>query len=242
MRAFAVASRREHGQLKLQLQRWPFLLEYEIWYLRRVTNACQSSFNSENNDFVYIIYLGNRDAAIDGGCQMTWRHQLALLSNPSIPRCPYSSWNSCYRANPSLEAMVLVDRQRDWLPDSNSKPSLSRWSWSVCSVIDSTPVSRYTCLYSLEKHFTNMPSFIIPRFLTIEFRLRSSVKPQCLNFHDMCAFAYLHLGGDEVGDMASVLFLRVSHQGQRAVVYLNDVLTTVFSDHQFNGAYIQSSE
>lgn len=56
------------------------------------------------------------------------------------------------------------------------------------------------------------------------------------------AQSYLHLGGDEVGDVAPVLLLGIAHEGERAVVYLDDVLLAVFTDQQLDGADVEAAK
>lgn len=58
----------------------------------------------------------------------------------------------------------------------------------------------------------------------------------------LSGLAHLHLGRDQVRDLATIFFLRVPHQGERTVVDLDDVLFAVFADEKLDGANVQTSE
>lgn len=53
---------------------------------------------------------------------------------------------------------------------------------------------------------------------------------------------YLHFGGNEIRNVSTILLLRVSHQGQRAIVDLDDVLLAVLADEELDGANVQTTE
>lgn len=81
---------------------------------------------------------------------------------------------------------------------------------------------------------------------TRSFVQKSTVRPRsCHQIKAQTSFrshSYLHLRGDEVRNVTTILLLRVSHQRQRAIVHLDYVFPTILSDQQLDRADIQSTE